>query len=115
MRIGVACLLLSSSSLAFQLPFKLPFFQSDSVTQEVLEAEVPAITQPRIAIIGAGAGGSSAAWWISKAKERYGFDVQVDVFDKSDYIGGSAYLNDPDRAAAANEPFPRKHNCIPVQ
>ncbi|KAF7986244.1 hypothetical protein HWV62_38711 [Athelia sp. TMB] len=88
MRIGVACLLLSSSSLAFQLPFKLPFFKSDSVTQEVLEAEVPTITQPRIAIIGAGAGGSSAAYWISKAKERYGFDVQVDVFDKSDYIGG---------------------------
>lgn len=43
---------------------------------------------PRIAIIGAGAGGSSAAYWVSKAKERHGVSIQVDVYEKSDYIGG---------------------------
>lgn len=90
MRIGVACLLLSSTSLAFQLPFKLPFFHGDTDTQAVLEAvPAPASTQPRIAIIGAGAGGSSAAFWIAKAKARYGLDVEIDVFDKNSYIGGS--------------------------
>lgn len=41
-----------------------------------------------IAIIGAGAGGSSAAFWIAKAKERYGLDVVVDIFERSDYVGG---------------------------
>lgn len=64
----------------------------------------------KIAIIGAGAAGSSSAFWIKKAKERHGLDVEVHVFDKvgacsfrvvhvahcmtsyplqSDYIGGS--------------------------
>jgi len=67
-------LLLSGSSLALQLSFKFPFFEFDS---EVLHVP-PALLEPsgpkldRIAIIGAGAGGSSAAFWISKAKERFG-------------------------------------------
>ena len=75
---------------AFQFPFKLPFF-SNAATQEPLAVpEVPAETTVpnRIAIIGAGAGGSSAAFWIGKAKERYGLDVEVDVYDKNEYIGG---------------------------
>jgi prenylcysteine oxidase/farnesylcysteine lyase len=46
------------------------------------------VPSPRIAIIGAGAGGSSAAFWISKAKERHGLDVAIDVFERSDYVGG---------------------------
>ncbi|KAH9982199.1 Prenylcysteine lyase-domain-containing protein [Lactifluus volemus] len=35
-----------------------------------------------------GAGGSSAAFWIAKAKERHGLDVAVDIYERSDYIGG---------------------------
>ncbi|KAI0307538.1 FAD/NAD-P-binding domain-containing protein [Multifurca ochricompacta] len=43
---------------------------------------------PRIAIIGAGAGGSSAAFWIAQAKERHGLDVSIDIYERNDYIGG---------------------------
>jgi prenylcysteine oxidase/farnesylcysteine lyase len=46
----------------------------------------------RVAVIGAGAGGSSAAFWIGKAKERYGLDVEVDVYERSDYVGGRECL-----------------------
>ena len=46
-----------------------------------------------IAIIGAGAGGSSAAFWIAKAKERFGLDVVVDIFERSDYVGGRKRFN----------------------
>ncbi|KAK1218693.1 hypothetical protein PQX77_018592 [Marasmius sp. AFHP31] len=43
---------------------------------------------PRIAIVGAGAGGSSAAFWIAKAKERFGVDVEIDVYEQNSYVGG---------------------------
>ncbi|KAH9914155.1 FAD/NAD(P)-binding domain-containing protein [Epithele typhae] len=82
--------LATTAAYAFQLPFNLPFFSSASQTplvappQEVHDAAVP----NRIAIIGAGAAGSSAAFWISKAKERYGVDVEVDVYDKNAWVGG---------------------------
>ncbi|KAF8319736.1 hypothetical protein DL93DRAFT_2164416 [Clavulina sp. PMI_390] len=46
-------------------------------------------TQPlRIAIIGARAGGSSAAFWVSKAAERHERTIHVDVYEQSNYIGG---------------------------
>jgi prenylcysteine oxidase/farnesylcysteine lyase len=48
---------------------------------------------PRVGIIGAGAGGSSAAFWIAKAKERYGLDVAIDIYERDDYIGGRKSLN----------------------
>jgi hypothetical protein len=48
---------------------------------------------PRIAIIGAGAGGSSAAFWIAKAKERYGLDIAIDIYERNDYIGGRKLFN----------------------
>ena len=76
---------------AFQLPFniQLPFFSSGSQTPLLAPPESPDVSVPnRIAIIGAGAGGSSAAFWISKAKERFGLDVEIDVYDKNSYIGG---------------------------
>ncbi|KAI0635392.1 Prenylcysteine lyase-domain-containing protein [Trametes polyzona] len=75
---------------AFQLPFKLPFFsrgQQEPLTTPQFPGEETVVPN-RIAIVGAGAGGSSAAFWIAKAKERYGLDVEVDVYDKNTYIGG---------------------------
>ncbi|KAF8898344.1 Prenylcysteine lyase-domain-containing protein [Infundibulicybe gibba] len=42
----------------------------------------------RVAVIGAGAGGSSAAFWISKGKERFGVDIEVDVYERESYVGG---------------------------
>jgi prenylcysteine oxidase/farnesylcysteine lyase len=88
MRLHLSLALLPVAS-AFQLPFKIPFFsQSGDSGQQPLQ---PANSKPRIAIIGAGAGGTSAAFWISKAKERFGIDVDVDVYEKESYIGGRAY------------------------
>ena len=80
-------LLLPLACSAFQLPFKVPFLSSNSL----VEPEAPSGT-PRIAIIGAGAGGSSAAFWIAKAKERFGLDVEVDVYERESYVGGRAFI-----------------------
>ncbi|KAG2070713.1 FAD/NAD(P)-binding domain-containing protein [Suillus decipiens] len=71
------------SSLALQFPFSIPLFKLKE-TPHIEQVHV----SPRIAIIGAGAGGSSAAFWISKAKARFGIDVEIDVYERSDYIGG---------------------------
>jgi ribulose 1,5-bisphosphate synthetase/thiazole synthase len=53
---------------------------------------INATNQLRVAIVGAGAAGSSAAFWISKAVERLGKDITVDLYESSDYIGGSEFL-----------------------
>ncbi|KAG9080729.1 hypothetical protein FRC06_006216, partial [Ceratobasidium sp. 370] len=47
-------------------------------------------TTSKVAVIGAGAGGSSAAYWISLAKKRIIPNAQlvIDVYDKNNYIGG---------------------------
>ncbi|THH12832.1 hypothetical protein EW146_g7327 [Bondarzewia mesenterica] len=88
MRQATALLLLAGYSAAFQFPFKL----WPSPTSAPTPGPEPTVTDvpqsSRIAIIGAGAGGSSAAFWISKAKERYGLDAGVDVYDRYGYIGG---------------------------
>jgi prenylcysteine oxidase / farnesylcysteine lyase len=91
-----------SPALAFQLPWNIPFFSTDS-HQAPLEVPLPpeldieivsvpdVPTTPRVAVIGAGAGGSSAAFWLSKAKERFNLDFEIDVYEKEDYIGGREY------------------------
>ncbi|KAF8525199.1 Prenylcysteine lyase-domain-containing protein [Hysterangium stoloniferum] len=62
---------------SFQFSASLPFLRWDSTPSH------------RIAIIGAGAGGSSAAFWISRAQNRtQGHNLFVDVFEKESYIGG---------------------------
>ncbi|KAI0005435.1 FAD/NAD-P-binding domain-containing protein [Russula compacta] len=53
-----------------------------------IRTDVVTPRSPRIAIVGAGAGGSSAAFWIAKAKERHGLDIAIDIYERSDYIGG---------------------------
>lgn len=82
MRLQTSLLAVLPAALAFQLPFKVPFLQSSLDTTDLAGAT------PKIAIIGAGAGGSSAAFWISKAKERFGLDVDVDIYESQSYIGG---------------------------
>ena len=84
-------LLLLPCVLAFELPFGVSALFSSKATQN--KTTTPSSSSPRIAIIGAGAGGTSAAFWISKAKERFGLDVQVDVYEAADYIGGR--MSDP--------------------
>jgi len=84
MRTITSCALLwASLSLAFQWH---DTEHSHSTDPRGPDAAPP--SSSHIAIIGAGAGGSSAAFWIAKAKERYGLDVVVDIFERSDYVGG---------------------------
>jgi len=87
-RIILFVLVVVSVSHAFQFPFD---FNSLWLTrpQTPLSDTVPVPPRsPRVAIIGAGAGGSSAAFWIAKAKERNGLDVGIDIYERNDYIGG---------------------------
>ncbi|KAG8922639.1 hypothetical protein FRC02_011729 [Tulasnella sp. 418] len=42
----------------------------------------------KIAIIGAGAGGSSAAFFLGMAKDRFGHHINIDLFERNSYIGG---------------------------
>ncbi|KAG2023145.1 hypothetical protein CC2G_000832 [Coprinopsis cinerea AmutBmut pab1-1] len=85
---SIALLCLIPSAFGLQLPFEIPFFKGTEPSQiPFVPDETPAAT-PRVAIIGAGAGGTSAAFWIGKAKERFGLDVEIDVYDKENYVGG---------------------------
>lgn len=83
---------------AWSLPFRVPWVHAHDGTQQILGAQTTASTPDaevpanRIAIVGAGAAGSAAAFWIGKARERYGLDVEVDIYDSNSYIGGRACL-----------------------
>jgi prenylcysteine oxidase/farnesylcysteine lyase len=72
--------------LALQFPFGIPDLFKAKVYPPAFEPVIS--STPRIAIIGAGAGGTSAAFWLSKARERYGLDIEVDIYEQSSYIGG---------------------------
>lgn len=56
--------------------------------QHVIQADPEKPAPYRVAVIGAGAAGSSAAFWISKGAERQGKEIQIDVFERSEYTGG---------------------------
>jgi prenylcysteine oxidase / farnesylcysteine lyase len=91
-RIFSSVLIAASVSHAFQLPFNIGGFWSQApVLTPSSDTELP--HSPRVAIIGAGAAGSSAAFWIAKAKERHGIEVAVDIYERSDYIGGRRLLH----------------------
>lgn len=47
--------------------------------------------QYRVAIVGAGAGGSSAAYWTALAGARNQKNVTIDVFERSNYVGGRTF------------------------
>lgn len=83
--LAFASLSFFSNVHSFQIPFQLPFFNRDDSPLNINND-----TPHRIAIIGAGAGGSSAAYWLSQAANRYPelVKVQVDLYDKESYIGG---------------------------
>lgn len=85
-----ACIVLLASitTNAFQLPLRIPGFGSQDILTESFGHKAPL----RVAIIGAGASGSSAAFWIAQAKKRHGVEVEVDIYEKSDHVGGSESL-----------------------
>lgn len=84
---------------AWEFPFSLQVpFLSTLGDLEFQQPEPPASTQnerayeslvpPRIAIIGSGASGSSAAFWIAKARERHGLNVGIDIYEEDAFVGG---------------------------
>lgn len=89
MRLQVVAVTLCSllSVRAFDLNAQWPAWAPKSIEQQPL-FPAPSDSVRRVAVIGAGAGGSSAAFWLGLAKQRYGLDVEVDVYEKSDYVGG---------------------------
>lgn len=77
------------SSLQWQ-QWLTPWFNTAQPGQLVLDADdLPVHRIPRIAIIGAGPAGSSAAYWLSLAKERANLTFEVDLYERSGSIGGS--------------------------
>ncbi|KAK7689579.1 hypothetical protein QCA50_007371 [Cerrena zonata] len=87
---AIQILALVGAAQALQLPSWLPFGHSKPTDSQASLALPSPESVNRIAVIGAGAGGSSAAFWIAKAKERFPelADVQIDVYEKTDKIGG---------------------------
>jgi prenylcysteine oxidase/farnesylcysteine lyase len=103
-------------ALAFELPFGIAKLFASTIAPTTITAHLENVPAPisRIAIIGAGAGGSSAAFWLSKAKTRLGVDFEIDVYESSDYIGGrecSSFKHQ--RSIDLKENF-RKYRCIPL-
>lgn len=76
-------------ALAFELPFGIAKLFASTISPTTITGQledVPSVS--RIAVIGAGAGGSSAAFWLSKAKARLGVNFEIDVYESRGYIGG---------------------------
>ncbi|KAI0035282.1 FAD/NAD-P-binding domain-containing protein [Vararia minispora EC-137] len=100
MKLFVLPLLISTAVSAWEFPFA-DLFSGTVLKQQPFSAPSPSSEPeptsavPRVAVIGAGAAGSSAAFWISKAKQRFGIDVEVDIFEKSDYVGGRSTTVQP--------------------
>ena len=86
-KIIFSALVAASLSRAFQFPFDVSSLWWSNLEPPPDLVAVPP-RSPHIAVIGAGAGGSSAAFWIAKAKERYGLDIAIDIYERNDYIGG---------------------------
>lgn len=83
----------SSCAQAFEFPFRIPGFSGpSSSTASPQEMLVPLNEPLRVAIIGAGASGSSAAFWISEAKKRHGVEVDVDIYEKTGRVGGREWF-----------------------
>ncbi|KAK3349027.1 Prenylcysteine lyase-domain-containing protein [Lasiosphaeria hispida] len=60
---------------------------------EALQQEVVPVRQ--VAIIGAGAAGSSAAYHLRSYADKYGVAVNITVFEKTDHIGGRTLTVNP--------------------
>ena len=105
-KIIFSALVAASFSRAFQLPFDISsLWWSNLEPPPPPDRVVVPPRSPRIAIIGAGAGGSSAAFWIAKAKERYGLDIAIDIYERNDYIGGRKLLNQKQFSATGLSSF----------
>ena len=77
-------------ALAFGLPFGISKLFTSTIAPTTITGHLEDVPSPisRIAIIGSGAGGSSAAFWLSKARARLEVNFEIDVYESKGYIGG---------------------------
>lgn len=77
-------------ALAFELPFRITKLFASTIAPTIISGHLEDVPSaiPRIAIIGAGAGGSSAAFWLSKARARSEVNFEIDIYESKGYIGG---------------------------
>ncbi|KAF9786021.1 Prenylcysteine lyase-domain-containing protein [Thelephora terrestris] len=91
-------LVAAGTAQALSLPFRLPSWlwfggRSNALT---IDSGKPWYNASKtVAIIGAGAGGTSTAFFIAKAKQRYGVDIDIHMYDKNEFIGGDNDLVHP--------------------
>jgi len=95
MRWIVCVLVAAGTAQALSLPFRLPswlWFGSSSNALTIDSGKPWYNASKTVAIIGAGAGGSSAAFFIAKAKQRYGVDIDIHIYDKDELVGGGELI-----------------------
>ena len=91
MRWTVYVLVAAGTAQALSLPFRLPswlWYGSTSNALTIDSGKPWYNASKTVAIIGAGAGGSSTAFFIAKAKQRYGVDIDIHIYDKNEFVGG---------------------------
>jgi hypothetical protein len=83
---GVAHLIFSTNA------GQIPFIPDALIHPHRLQAESTRSTPLRVAIIGAGAAGSSASYFLSHqvAKHQLGVGVEITLYESSDHVGGRA-------------------------
>ena len=100
MRWTVYVLVAAGTAQALSLPFRLPSwlrFGSSSNALTIDSGKPWYNASKTVAIIGAGAGGSSTAFFIAKAKQRYGVDIDIHIYDKNELVGGGELSFIPSR------------------
>ena len=82
-------------ALAFEFPFGIGKLFASTIAPTTITGHIENVPSPisRIAVIGAGAAGSSAAFWLSKARARLGVNFEIDVYESGSYIGGRECLS----------------------
>lgn len=84
-------LVVAGTVQALSLPFRLPswlWFGSRSNALTIDPGKPWYNASKTVAIIGAGAGGSSTAFFIAKAKQRYGVDIDIHIYEENEFVGG---------------------------
>jgi len=95
MRWTVHVLVAAGTAQALSLPFRLPswlWFGSTSNALTIDPGKPWYNASKTVAIIGAGSGGSSTAFFVAKAKQRYGVDIDIHIYDKNEFVGGGESL-----------------------
>ncbi|PPR01603.1 hypothetical protein CVT24_005865 [Panaeolus cyanescens] len=79
--------------------WKLITSDLDSATEDRSTTKSDFANSFKIAVVGAGAGGSSSAFWVSKAMQQSTFNttINIDIYERFSYVGGrSLVTNLPD-------------------